>query len=458
MEPGRAHANNVQRVNFRHGGQNMATARHRIRREDDPESFWAALREEFSLTPDYLHFAQFFMVSHPRQVRAAIEHYRRALDENPFLAVAHGMLSPPENNLAQRACAAAAAYLGGHEREVALVPNTTTGLGLVYHGLPLGPGDEVLTTTHEHFTHHETIRLATRRVGACWRRFELVADTRRPDLDDMLRRLRAAIRPETRVLGLTWVYSNCGLRLPLRAVTALVAEFNRRRVPNRRIRVVVDGTHGFGALDESVAGTGCDYFVSSAHKWLFGPRGTGIVWAPEARWAELQPVIATYSSWDLWRAWVAGEQPAMPTAASHVSPGGFLAYEHQWALPAAFGFHQTIGRARIAERIHQLNGYLMDLLAEIPGVRLHTPRDPAWSAGIVCFDVAGMTAQEVVQGLLERRVIASVSPYAEPCARLSAGIMNSLAEVRAGADALRRAAMRRGAACHPPRRPRGAGA
>ena len=415
----------------------MAVAQQRLLCRDDPDAFWATVREEFSLSPDYLHFAQFFMVSHPRQVRAAIECYRQELDENPFLAVEQGMFGEAGSNLGRRACAAAAAYIGGHEREVALVPNTTTGLGLVYHGLQLEPGDEVLTTTHEHFTHHEAIRLATRRIGAAWRSFELVADSRRPDLDDMLGRLRAAIRPETRVIGVTWVYSNSGLRLPVRAVTALVADINRTRPASRHIRVVVDGTHGFGALDECVAGLGCDYFVSSAHKWLFGPRGTGVIWAPEPRWAELQPVIATYSSWDLWRAWAAAESPAVPTAASHVSPGGFLAYEHQWALPAAFEFHQAIGRANIARRIHQLNEHFMDLLAEIPGVCLRTPHDPAWSAGIVCFDVAGMTAHEVVQNLLERRVIASTSPYAEPCARLSAGIMNSLAEVCAAAEALR---------------------
>src|SRR2546426_558145 len=66
-----------------------------------------------------------------------------------------------------------AAYLGGKEDEIALTANTTTGLALVYHGLPLKPGDEVLTTAHDHVVHHESIRLATERNGASWRRFAL---------------------------------------------------------------------------------------------------------------------------------------------------------------------------------------------------------------------------------------------------------------------------------------------
>lgn len=415
----------------------MAAIAASVRNTSGAEAYWLEIRNEFPLTREYLHFAQFFMVSHPRPVREAIERHRRALDRNPFLAVEQHMFGAAEDNLARKACAAAAEYVGGLEHEIALIPNTTTGLGLVYHGLQLEPGDEVLTTSQEHFTHHEAIRLATRRTGAGWRRFHLMEDTSRPDLDDMLGRLRAAIRPQTRVLGLTWVYSNSGLQLPVRALTALVAELNQARPTGRQIRVVVDGTHGFGALAGRVADLGCDIFVSSAHKWLFGPRGTGIIWAPEARWAELQPVAATYYSWDLWQAWAAGELPAAPTAAAHASPGGFLAYEHQWALPAAFEFHRAIGRGRIADRIHELNGTLMHLLGKIPGVRVHTPRETAWSAGIVCFDVAGMTPHEVVAGLLQRRVLASVSPYAVPCARLSAGIANSMAEVHAVAEALR---------------------
>ena len=53
----------------------------------------------------------------------------------------------------------------------------------------------------------------------------------------------------------------------------------------------------------------------------------------------------------------------------------------------------------------------------------YTPRDPALSAGICCFEVDGRKPQEVVKGLLERRVIASTSPYANVYARLSAGIL-----------------------------------
>ncbi|HKY91966.1 MAG TPA: twin-arginine translocation signal domain-containing protein, partial [Nevskiaceae bacterium] len=112
---------------------------------------WSWVRGQFDLTPEYLHLSQFFIVSHPRTVREAIESHRRAIDANPFLTVEHALFGEADANLPLRARRAAAEYIGGHPDEIALVDSTTTGLALVYNGLALKPGDEVLTTTHDHY-------------------------------------------------------------------------------------------------------------------------------------------------------------------------------------------------------------------------------------------------------------------------------------------------------------------
>ena len=54
---------------------------------------WEEVRKQFRLTPDYLHFAGFFIASHQAPVREAIDGYRRAIDENPFAVVDGGCLS-----------------------------------------------------------------------------------------------------------------------------------------------------------------------------------------------------------------------------------------------------------------------------------------------------------------------------------------------------------------------------
>ena len=91
----------------------------------------------------------------------------------------------------------------------------------------------------------------------------------------------------------------------------------------------------------------------------------------------------------------------------------------------AFRFHDRIGRTRIAKRIAELNGACKKELVKMPHVKLHTPLDPSLSAGIICFEVIGLTTEAVVDKLLERNIVSSASPYAKSYARLSFGIMNT---------------------------------
>ncbi len=120
-----------------------------------------------------------------------------------------------------------------------------------------------------------------------------------------------------------------------------------------------------------------------------------------------------------------------------MSPGGFHSFEHRWALDRAFQFHQTIGKPRIAERIHSLNRQLKEGLAKMPGIKLYTPMEDDLSAGIVCFDVPGKHAQQVVDELRKKKIVASVTPYKTLYARLSPGLLNSPAEVETTLAAVR---------------------
>jgi isopenicillin-N epimerase len=128
-------------------------------------------------------------------------------------------------------------------------------------------------------------------------------------------------------------------------------------------------------------------------------------------------------------AWMSGAELKAPMQASWISQGGFHAFEHEWALPAAFEFHKQIGRARIAERIHSLNDQMKEGLAKIPTVKLYTPRGNNLSAGLVCFDVEGMKSEEVVKRLLEKRIVASTAPYKVSYARLAPSLLNTPEEI-----------------------------
>ena len=117
---------------------------------------------------------------------------------------------------------------------------------------------------------------------------------------------------------------------------------------------------------------------------------------------------------------------------------GFHSFEHRRALREAFELHQQIGRYRISARIHALNGQLKQGLATMANVRLYTPMADEMSAGLACFDVAGLRPQQVVDRLHARKVIATVTPYATSYARFAPGLLNSEDQVDRVLDEIRR--------------------
>jgi selenocysteine lyase/cysteine desulfurase len=217
------------------------------------------------------------------------------------------------------------------------------------------------------------------------------------------------------------------VKAPDRAIAEVVARANAGRAPDARILLCVDGVHGFGVEDATMADLGCDFFVAGTHKWLFGPRGTGVIWGRPELWATLRPTIPCFGMAN-YMAWIKDE-PAPATTAEIMTPGGFHSFEHRWALGEAFEFHLAIGKAKIASRIHELNRQCKEGLAAMKHVTLHTPIDAEVSSGIITFEVAGLKPGAVVERLHAKRIVASSTPYATSYARLAPGLLNSPAEI-----------------------------
>jgi len=415
----------------RDGAAKTATAPPGAAAAAPPEdlSTWAGVRRELPLDPRLRHFAAFLLAPHPRPVRAAIEEHRRGLDADPegYLRGAGGRVD---------VSGAAARHLGARADGIAITTSTTMGLAILYRALHLSRRDEVLSTVHDFFSTDEALRLSGARV----RRVALY-DKRRPagvSADEVATRLQAAIRPRTRAVALTWVHSSTGVKLPMDAIARVVRDAGERH--GRRVLLCVDAVHALAAEDVTLPGPGIDFLAAGCHKWLMGPRGTGILWgAPHAWAAAPRPLIPSFADGSI-GAWLDGRTPASAPAGPAMTPGGFQAYEHRWALPAAFAFHERIGKARVTARIHALAGRLKAGLAETPGVRLLTPRGADLSAGIVCADIAGVDPGRAVQALAAERISASVTPYAERHVRFGCGLAVDEADVDAAVAAVARIA------------------
>lgn len=383
---------------------------------------WDEVRNLFSLEPGLIDLSAMVITSHPRPVAEAIANYRDALDANPA-----GYLDSNNTRLTEAAREAAGSYLGTSAAQIALTASTTMGVGLVYGALPLQEGEEILTTEQDYFVTHEAIRLACRRSGARQVRVQLYEDIARSDPDAMIQRIVDGITYRTRVLGLTWVHSSTGLKIPLREIMQAVEAVNAEREPDDRIVTCVDGVHAFGVEDFTFEELGCDFFMTGCHKWLFGPRGTGII--AGRGFARLQPSIPSFIDDSVFNAWLGKQEPDADTTAARLTPGGHTAFEHRWALPEAFALHLDIGKARIAERTHELASQLKEGLDAMDHIALLTPKSPDRSAGIVAFDVNAYSPANTVARLREQNIIASVAPSARPHVLLTPCVRNTPAEI-----------------------------
>lgn len=381
------------------------------------------MRGQFPLAPDLIHLAGFFLASHPTPVRQAIERHRAGLDADPI-----GYWLAHEKKQEAAVLQAAAGYLGVEPTEIALTDSTTMGLGLLYGGLTLKRDQEILTTTHDHYSTETSLRLRAERTGATVRRISLYEDLRRATQASLVQTLAKEIRPQTRIVAATWVHSSTGLKLPIAEMARAIQKLNASRAEEDRVIFCVDGVHALGVEDFRLSEVGCDFLIAGTHKWLFGPRGTGLVWGHPRAWPIANAIIPTFDSeaYDIWMK-VIPPRPLPPSV--YMTPGGFHSFEHRWALDQAFIFHQSLGKSRVTKRIHELNDQLKEGLKTMPHVTLHTPLSRELSAGIVCFEIAGFSPDQVVAELRRRSIVASVTPYATQYARVAPGLLNTPEEI-----------------------------
>lgn len=383
---------------------------------------WAGLRKLFALSYDYIHLATFLLASHPKPVAEAIERHRRAFDANPADYWHEHFMT-----IDQQIAAAAAEYMGGEAWQIALTDSTTMGSALVYSGLKLRPADEILQTVHDHYSTDLSLKLRAERTGAKVRQVNLYDNPALVSVDEVVSKLKAAITAKTKVVVVTWVHSSTGVKLPVRAIADMLSEQNQRRDQADQIIFCVDGVHGFGIENVDVSKLGCDFFIAGTHKWIFGPRGTGVIWGSQRGWDHCHAVIPSFSrSYDVW---LGGSNQDQVPMGEHMTPGGFHSFEHRWALPEAFKLHLQLGKANVQQRIHQLNSQTKQGLATMKGVKLYTPVSAELSSGMVCFDYKDMAPDDVVKALHSKGIIASSTPYRKSYARFAPSLINNEQEI-----------------------------
>jgi isopenicillin-N epimerase len=229
----------------------------------------------FSLDPAVSHLNHGSFGAVPVPVQRAQQRLRDEMEANPVKFFAGGALH-------DRVAAARrhlATFVGLDPDGCAVVPNATTGVGIVLGSVDLGRGDEILTTDHRYGAVAMAIERTCRETGAVVREVPIRLDATDADV---VADVRAGITGRTRLVVLDLVTSPTAQVMP---VTAVQAALRGTGIP-----LVVDAAHGPGVISDPTPG---EFWVGNLHKWAYAPRGTAILYvAPAWRNRVRSPIVS----------------------------------------------------------------------------------------------------------------------------------------------------------------------
>jgi cysteine desulfurase / selenocysteine lyase len=325
------------------------------------ERFWRFLRDQFPLTHDRVYLNTGGLGASPYSVIDAV---KAKMDELEQLS------EPGETEelwLSVKSCAAA--LLGCDARELAFMRNTTEGINVVANGLPFKAGDEVILTTHEHIGGGLTWLPLAERKGLTVRRFEPSVASAAENLS----RIEKLLSRRTRLIAVPHIVTTTGLVMPVKEICALAN--------SRGIWSFIDGAQSAGMMPFSLHELGCDAYATSGHKWLLGPKETGLLYVRKEIQKTIVPLfVGAYSAlYDF-----------MKYTYSYVDEAkryeyGTVSVPLRYGLGEAIRFIQRIGINEIWKRDRALADRLYDGLRAIRGVTLLSSPDPGLRSAMISF-------------------------------------------------------------------------
>lgn len=328
------------------------------------EALWREVKQAFTVSRSLINLDNGYTCPSPRVVTEAVVRYIWEQEQGPYglyVREARDQVNTVKKSLAR--------LFGSSPDEIALVRNTTEALKTVLYGIPLNPGDEVLTTTHDYSSMVSALRHRERNEGI--RLVEVPAPFPAGSLDELVEVIEGGITSKTRVILVSHITYTTGQVFPIRRICDLAHRHG--------IEVVVDGAHAVGQLDFKVSDLGCDYYGTSLHKWLSAPKGTGLLYMKREHVEKIEPLYGPATS----------RRYNPRTSMRKYESVGTQSHAPFLAIGEALAFHYAIGPKRREERLRYLKNHWAERLRRHPRIRVYTSTAPEMSCCIAGVGIEG---------------------------------------------------------------------
>jgi selenocysteine lyase/cysteine desulfurase len=265
---------------------------------------------------------------------------------------------------------AAAAGFGCDGDELVISGNTSDGCCRVLLGLEWNPGDEIVTTNHEHPGGDVPMAILRDRFGVVIKRVQVPVGNSQT-AEDYVALFGAEITAKTKALFWSSPTYKTGTMLPIRELVDLAI--------SRGLISIVDGAHLPGMMAYSYRNLGVDFMAGAGHKWQCAPLGTGVLYVRNR--------VGSFNPLPLAKIWPTNSSSySTPANIFPRGPGVNIADRLQscgsmnrpvylaWGKSCAIW--DQIGRQKVQDYILSMSLYLKNRIAQEWGVgALYSPKD-----------------------------------------------------------------------------------
>lgn len=280
-----------------------------------------------------------------------------------------------------------AELVGADVGEVAVIRNTTEGVGLVAEGFPWREGDNVVVPSSEFPSNlYPWKQLATRGVEV--RVVDTPGERLSPDA------VNSACDSRTRIVAVSWV----GYATGWRNDPAIYADIAHRHGAH----VFLDAIQGCGVLPLDVKAMGIDFLAADGHKWMLGPEGAGLFYVRKETLDVLRPLLIGWNSVETAGDYTNPDMRLKPTAARY--EGGSYNMAGIAGLAESLKLLHSYGTANVEADLLRVTNELCERLLSV-GAEIASDRSFDKASGIVAFTLPGQTTTELRKRLLRCNVV-----------------------------------------------------
>src|SRR3954465_10461215 len=344
------------------------------------ESYWSTIQNAFTVTRGIINLNNGGVSPSPRIVpEALVRSLWRAGDATAYTP------SPLPEPQSETIRTGLAELFGCDREEIAITRNASESLETLLMGMDFKSGDEILTTTQDYPRMLTTLRQREKRENLKLKLIQIPIPPK--NLNEITAAFEKGISDRTRLILMAHQVNITGQITPVKAVCEMARA--------KGIETIVDGAHSFAQFDFKQKDLGCDYFGTSLHKWLYAPKGTGMLYVKRDKIEKTWPMMAAESKQasDIRKFEEIGTHPAAI----------------KLAIGEALLFHNGIGGKRKEARLRYLSRYWMNKLKDVPKIRFNTSFDPNQSCAIANVHIEGTEPEAVAKYLFDKHHIFTVA-------------------------------------------------